>query len=222
MVVAVEARKIRLVMELRRAGVTDTRVLSAIERVPRERFVPEAFLDRAYDNVALPIGHGQTVSQPLIVALMTQALEVGERMKVLEVGTGSGYQSVVLARLCRRLYTVERHRPLLDEAERRFAELGVHNITARAGDGAKGWPEQAPFDRILVTAFAPEVPETLLDQLAVGGVMVMPLGVNHRDQHVTRLSRGEDGVARQTLWPVRFVPLVADARDSRRRGSRAR
>ncbi len=222
MVVAVEARKIRLVMELRRAGVTDTRVLSAIERVPRERFVPEAFLDRAYDNVALPIGHGQTVSQPLIVALMTQALEVGERMKVLEVGTGSGYQSVVLARLCRRLYTVERHRPLLDEAERRFAELGVHNITGRAGDGAKGWPEQAPFDRILVTAFAPEVPETLLDQLAVGGVMVMPLGVNHRDQHVTRLSRGEDGVARQTLWPVRFVPLVADARDSRRRGSRAR
>src|SRR6202040_2812840 len=151
-------KKVRLIMELRALGVTDTRVLGAIERVPREAFLPDTFRDRAYENVALPVGHGQTISQPLVVAHMTEALEVGERHKVLEIGTGSGYQTAVLARLCRRVFTIERHRALLKEAEKRGAELRLHNVTSRFGDGTKGWPEQAPFDRIIVTAAAPELP----------------------------------------------------------------
>jgi protein-L-isoaspartate(D-aspartate) O-methyltransferase len=203
-----EARKIRLIMELRRSGVTDTRVLSAIERVPRELFVPEPFADQAYENTALPIGQGQTISQPLVVALMSQALEVGERMKVLEIGTGSGYQAAVLAKLCRRVYTVERFKPLLAEAERRFKALKVHNITAIAGDGARGWPEQAPFDRILVTAAAERVPTTLLAQLAEGGVMVLPVGPQGGDQEVLRIRKTEGRPQTERLFPVRFVPLV--------------
>jgi protein-L-isoaspartate(D-aspartate) O-methyltransferase len=203
-----EARKIRLIMDLRRSGVTDTRVLSAIERVPRELFVPEPFLDQAYENTALPIGKGQTVSQPLVVALMSQALEVGERMKVLEIGTGSGYQAAVLAKLCRRVYTVERHKSLLVEAESRFRALHVHNITSIAGDGTRGWPEQAPFDRILVTAAASEVPKALLDQLADGGAMVLPVGPQGGDQEVLRIRKRDGRPQVERLFPVRFVPLV--------------
>jgi protein-L-isoaspartate(D-aspartate) O-methyltransferase len=206
-----EARKIRLIMELRRAGVIDTRVLSAIERVPREMFVPQPFLDQAYENTALPIGQGQTVSQPLVVALMSQALEVGERMKVLEIGTGSGYQAAVLAKLCRRVYTIERHKPLLVEAEARFRTLHIHNITAIAADGTRGWPEQAPFDRILVTAAAAERPQTLIDQLGEGGVMVLPVGSQGGEQVVMRLRKEGGEVRHETLFPVRFVPLVAGA-----------
>ena len=156
-----DTRKIRLVLDLRASGVTDRRVLGAMERAPRQLFVPKPFLDKAYDNVALPIGHHQTVSQPLVVGLMTQALQVGPRMKVLEIGTGSGYHAAVVARLCRRLYTVERHPDLLRDAEARFAELRLSNITARAGDGTLGWPEQVPFERILVTAAAADVPTPL-------------------------------------------------------------
>lgn len=205
-----EARKIRLLMELRRNGVIDTRVLSAVERVPREFFVPQPFLDRAYDNTALPIGHGQTVSQPMIVALMTQALAVKDKMKVLEIGTGSGYQTCVLARLCRRVYTIERHRPLLREAEARFHQLRIHNVTAIVGDGMRGWPDQAPFDRIIVTAAAEDVPSTLVDQLAVGGIMVLPVGKSGRpDQQVVRLTKTDDCLIPENLFPVRFVPLVA-------------
>ncbi|HIJ63743.1 MAG TPA: protein-L-isoaspartate(D-aspartate) O-methyltransferase [Rhodospirillaceae bacterium] len=202
------ARKIRLIMELRRSGVGDTRVLSAIERVPREMFVPAPFVDQAYENTALPIGQGQTVSQPLVVGLMSQALEVGERMKVLEIGTGSGYQAVVLARLCRRLYTIERHRSLLAEAEERFRALGVNNITSIAGDGSRGWPEQAPFDRILVTAAADRMPKTLFDQLAEGGIMVLPLGAPGSDQEVQRIRKRDGHPVVERLFPVRFVPLV--------------
>ncbi len=204
-----EARKIRLIMDLRRSGVTDTRVLSAIERVPRELFVPEPFLDQAYENTALPIGQGQTVSQPLVVALMSQALEVGDRMKVLEIGTGSGYQAAVLAKLCRRVYTVERYKALLADAERRFRALHVHNITAIAGDGSRGWPEQAPFDRILVTAAAERMPTALLDQLAEGGVMVLPMGSQGGEQEVQRIRKRDGKAEVERLFPVRFVPLVA-------------
>jgi protein-L-isoaspartate(D-aspartate) O-methyltransferase len=203
-----DARKIRLIMELRRAGVTDTRVLSAIERVPRDQFVPEPFRDQAYENTALPIGHGQTISQPLVVALMTEALEAGERMKVLEIGTGSGYQSVILARLCRRLYSIERHKELLVEAERRFEAMAVRNITAIAGDGSRGWPEQAPFDRILVTAAAAAVPTKLLEQLSESGVMVLPVGPQGGEQEVVRIRRTAGETRREPLFPVRFVPLV--------------
>lgn len=204
-----EARKIRLIMDLRRSGITDTRVLSAIERVAREAFVSAPFLDQAYENTALPIGQGQTISQPLVVAQMTQALEVGDRMKVLEIGTGSGYQAAVLAKLCRRVYTIERHKSLLTEAERRFRALAVHNITAIVGDGTRGWPEQAPFDRILVTAAASEIPKALLDQLSDGGAMVLPVGSQGGDQEVLRIRKTDGRLAVERMFPVRFVPLVA-------------
>ncbi len=151
----------------------------------------------------------QTISQPLVVALMTQALEVGDRHKVLEIGTGSGYQAAVLAKLCRRVFTMERHRGLLKEAEKRFAELKIHNVTTRFGDGTKGWPEQAPFDRIIVTAAAPEVPQVLLDSLAEGGILVAPVGEERRDQTLLRVRRRDGGLVIEDLGPVRFVPLVA-------------
>ncbi|HVM79576.1 MAG TPA: protein-L-isoaspartate(D-aspartate) O-methyltransferase [Stellaceae bacterium] len=196
-------------MELRSAGITDARVLGAIERVSREAFLPDTFKDRAYDNVALPVGHGQTISQPLVVAQMTEALEVGARHKVLEIGTGSGYQAAILAKLCRRVFTIERFRDLLKAAEQRFAALRVHNITTRLGDGAKGWSEQAPFDRIIVTAAAAEVPAVLLKSLADGGVMVIPVGEERRDQKLLRIRRIGEEFAAEELGTVRFVPLVA-------------
>ena len=206
----VQASKVlRLLMELRGLGITDARVLGAIERVRREAFVPATFRDQAWENVALPIGQAQTISQPLVVALMTQALEVGERHKVLEIGTGSGYQAAVLAKLCRRLFTVERHRGLLKEAEKRFAELKIHNVTTRFGDGAKGWPEQAPFDRIMVTAAAPEVPQILLDSLAEAGILVAPVGEERRGQVLLRIRRRDGALVTEDLGAVRFVPLVA-------------
>lgn len=210
-----ESRRIRLIMELRREGIADTRVLSALERVPREMFVPPQLADRAYDNVALPIGHGQTISQPLVVAFMTEQLDVGDRMKVLEVGTGSGYQAAVLAPLCRRLYTIERDRELKREAEARFAKLGYSNIVARYGDGALGWPEQAPFDRIIVTAAAPEVPPALLDQLAENGLMILPLGDDAFDQELVLVRRTPDGCDMEPVMGVRFVPLVPGRAEGR-------
>lgn len=203
-----DSRKIRLILALRRSGITDTRVLAAMERIPRDAFVPVTFRDRAYDDVALPIGRHQTISQPSVVARMTQALEVGSRMKVLEVGTGSGYQAAVLAGLCRRLYTIERHRELLDLAERQFASLRITNVTTRLGDGALGWPEQAPFDRIIVTAAATDMPASLADQLAVGGIMVLPVGGPDGDQSLMRIRRTEEGLIGETVGSVRFVPLV--------------
>lgn len=213
--VGADPRVIRLLMELRGQGITDTRVLAAIEKVPRDRFVAQPFLDQAYENHALPIACGQTVSQPYIVALMTQALEVGERMKVLEIGTGSGYQAAVLSRLCRRLYTIERHKPLLVEAEKRFRELRIHNITAKLGDGGLGWPEQAPFERIMVTAAAHDIPPKLVEQLQVGGIMVLPVGdVGSGAQDLVRVVKLEHGIDIQHLEPVRFVPMVEGLPDS--------
>ena len=199
---------LRLIMELRRGGIADVRVLGAIERVPREAFVPATFTDQAYENVALPIGCGQTVSQPLVVARMTEALGIGARHKVLEIGTGSGYQTAILAKLCRRIFSIERYRPLLREAERRLAELRLHNVTCRFGDGTKGWPEQAPFDRIIVTAAAPELPAILRDSLAEGGILVAPVGEERRDQQLVRVSRRDGTFLTEDLGPVRFVPLV--------------
>lgn len=202
--------KIRLLMKLRREGVSDTRVLSAIESIPREVFVDPRFLDQAYEDTALPIDSGQTISQPTVVAWMTWALQVGERMKVLEIGTGSGYQAAILAKLCRRVYTVERHKDLLKQAEERFEKLRLRNITTRAGDGSKGWREVAPFDRIMVTAAAGEVPHSLLEQLAIGGVMVVPVGEQGNEQILLRIERTEDGFHTQHLMNVRFVPLVSE------------
>ncbi len=202
------SRTARLILSLRQSGITDNRVLSAIESVPREMFVPEGLADRAYDDTALPIDCGQTISQPTVVAWMTAALEVGERMKVLEIGTGSGYQAAVLSKLCRRVYTIERHRALLKQAEKRFQDLRLSNITSRVGDGTRGWPEQAPFDRIIVTAAAAGPPPALLDQLAVGGVMVLPLGDPDGDQSLIRLRRDAQIFHRERIFGVRFVPLI--------------
>jgi protein-L-isoaspartate(D-aspartate) O-methyltransferase len=201
-------RKLRLLMELRRAGIADARVLGAIEKTPRERFVPPAFADQAYENVALPIDHGQTISQPYVVALMTEKLELGERHKVLEIGTGSGYQTAILARLARRVFTIERHRELLQQAEARLAGLRLHNVVFRFGDGSKGWPEQVPFDRIIVTAAAAEVPSALIDALAPGGLLVAPVGGDRRDQQLLRIRRTDEGFLTEDLGLVRFVPLV--------------
>jgi protein-L-isoaspartate(D-aspartate) O-methyltransferase len=205
---ALNEKVARLIMELRGEGIADTRVLGAIERVPREVFVPAAFEEQAYENVALPIGHGQTISQPLVVALMTQALALSERHKVLEIGTGSGYQAAVLARLCRRVFTVERHRGLLNDAQKRFAKLRINNITTLYGDGSKGWPEQAPFDRIILTAAAPDIPGLLLEALVEDGVLVAPVGEERGQQQLLRVHRVGERFDIEDLGPVRFVPLV--------------
>lgn len=188
----------------------DKRVLDVMGEVPRHRFVPEDLHDHAYDNAPLPIGHGQTISQPYIVALMTDLVDPQPDDVVLEIGTGSGYQTAVLAPLCRRVYTIERHRSLLREAEQRFKALRLTNITSRAGDGAKGWPEQAPFERVVATAAAPEIPKTLVDQLAPKGIMIVPVGQSTNDQYIMRIKRGEDDkITTKRLIAVRFVPLVS-------------
>ncbi|MEM9780877.1 MAG: protein-L-isoaspartate(D-aspartate) O-methyltransferase [Pseudomonadota bacterium] len=198
----------RMMLALRRAGVRDTRVLHAMESVPRELFVDPPFADRAHDDTALPIDCGQTISQPSVVARMTEALEVSERCKVLEVGAGSGYQSAILARLARRVYAIERHRPLVQAARARLARLDIHNVTLRAADGARGWPEQAPFDRILVAAAADDVPALLLEQLRPGGILVLPVGERHETQTLLRVERRDDGLDYRELADVVFVPLV--------------
>ncbi|MDH3230867.1 MAG: protein-L-isoaspartate(D-aspartate) O-methyltransferase [Alphaproteobacteria bacterium] len=199
----------RLILELRRCGVADLRVLNAMERVPREYFVPPAFVHQAWENVALPIDCGQTISQPAVVARMTEALQLDDRSRVLEIGTGSGYQTAVLSYLCRRVYTIERHRELLGQAESRLATLRRRNITARPGDGALGWPEQAPFERILVTAAAIDIPPNLSAQLAIGGIMVVPIGDNSASQSIVRVRRDEAGLDIEELGPVKFVPLIS-------------
>lgn len=204
------SQKIRLLMSLRKAGVTDTRVLGAMEQVPREAFVEEQFHDRAYDDNALPIAMEQTISMPSVVAMMTQALDVQPRHCVLEIGTGSGYQAAILARLARRVHTIERHRPLFELAKSRFDALKMRNIDAHLGDGSKGWTLAAPYERIIVTAAADVIPQTLLAQLTIGGVMIVPVGPHVADQQLLKLTRvAEDEVRKEVLAPVRFVPLVA-------------
>jgi protein-L-isoaspartate(D-aspartate) O-methyltransferase len=202
-----DPRMIQLVMSLRGGGVTDAKVMGALERTPRHLFVPDRFGDQAYDDRALPIDCGQTISQPLIVALMTQALKLDDRCKVLEIGTGSGYQAAVLARLARRVYTVERYRTLAREAEERFHALRLTNIVTRIGDGTAGWPEQAPFDRIILTASAPSRPDAILDQLKDGGIAVAPVDRDAK-QVLVRYVREGDQIVETDIMDVRFVPLV--------------
>ncbi len=211
-----DSRKIRLIIQLRQAGITNTDVLSAIERTPRDVFVPHQFQNHAYEDQAVPIGLGQTISQPYIVAYMTDALQLEKNHSVLEIGTGSGYQAAVLARLCRRVYTIERHRPLLEMAEHRFNELKLRNITSLVADGMKGWPSvpgnENQFDRIIVTASVEgDPPMALLQQLKVGGIMVIPVGGQGQNQVLRRYKKESDDVyAVQELLPVRFVPLLPD------------
>ena len=209
-------RRIRLVMDLRTKGVRDSKVLGAMERIPRDEFVPAAVKDQAWDDMALPIGRGQTISQPYVVASMTAALQLSDMDKVLEIGTGCGYQTAVLSKICRRVYTIERHRVLLERAEKMFEQLKLRNITALAGDGMKGWPkmhgiDQAPFDKIIVTAAAREKPpEALLNQLKVGGMMVIPCGPSG-DQKLKLYKRDAvESYSVRDLMPVRFVPLLPD------------
>ena len=197
----------RLVERLRAEGIHDARVLSVIRNLPRHLFVEEALESRAYEDSALPIGLGQTISQPYIVALMTQAiLEIAPR-RVLEIGTGSGYQAAVLAPLVEQVYTVERIQKLLTQARSRLRKLGLNNVRSRHDDGRLGWPEEAPFDAILVTAAGDEVPDALVGQLAPGGMLVAPVG-SPGSQSLVRLRRTPEGVQREHLGGVVFVPLL--------------
>lgn len=197
----------RLVARLREQGITDEAVLSLIGSVPRHIFIDEAWGHRAYEDSSLPIGHGQTISQPFIVALMSQLLNVSPRQRVLEVGTGSGYQTAVLASLCERLFSVERIEALVPRAQQRFAAMKLRNITLRYGDGYAGWPEKAPFDGILVTAAPPEIPAALVDQLALGGRLIAPVGTAE-SQSLQVIDRTEDGLIETMHERVHFVPLV--------------
>lgn len=205
-----DTRMIELVMALRAEGVSDKAVLNAVERTPRDIFVPDSFKDRAFEDRALPIDCGQTISQPYVVAKMTEALRVDDRCKVLEVGTGSGYQAAILARLARRVYTIERYRTLALEAQKRFAELRLLKIVHKIGDGSKGWPEQAPFDRIIVTAAAETRPDLLLEQLKDGGICVAPVQ-RGSVQTLIRYIRQGDQIIEEPMFDVRFVPLVEGA-----------
>lgn len=201
-------RKMQFLYALRSKGVTDKRVLNAMEVIDRGPFIRGIFAERAYEDMPLPIACGQTISQPSVVGLMTQALKISPRDKVLEVGTGSGYQAAVLSRLARRVYTVDRHRRLVREARDLFEEMNLTNITAITADGSFGLPDQAPFDRILVTAAAEDPPSTLIDQLKTGGIMVIPVGQSDAVQHLIVARKTENGLEYDELRQVRFVPLL--------------
>jgi protein-L-isoaspartate(D-aspartate) O-methyltransferase len=203
-----DEKLMQLMLNLRQAGVTNQRVLEAMEKTPREIFVERAFRERAFEDRPLPISCVQTISQPAIVGMMLQALDVTPRCKVLEIGAGSGYVCAILARLARRVYGIERHRPLALEARERIAQLGLGNVTIRSGDGTKGWPEQAPFDRILVSAAADDTPANLLEQLRPGGIMVLPVGQTDEVQQLIKIEKTENGPSYSELCDVLFVPLI--------------
>jgi protein-L-isoaspartate(D-aspartate) O-methyltransferase len=195
-------------LALRRRGISDQAVLRAMDEVPREYFVSAELTDSAYADHALPIACGQTISQPYVVGYMTEQLEVAPQHRVLEIGTGSGYQAAILSRLAKEVVSIERYRTLADQARQRLQTLGYANVTVLFGDGFAGVPDRAPFDRIIVTAAAEEVPEQLVEQLADGGKLILPLGPRERAQHIVKLSKTASGLSRETLIPVRFVPLL--------------
>jgi protein-L-isoaspartate(D-aspartate) O-methyltransferase len=201
-------RKMQFLYALRSKGVTDTAVLTAMEAVDRGPFIRGLFSERAYEDMPLPIACGQTISQPSVVGLMTQALEVSPRDKVLEIGTGSGYQAAILSKLARRVYTIDRHRRLVHEARAIFADMDLTNITTMTADGSHGLPEQAPFDRIIVTAAAEDPPGPLLAQLKEGGIMVLPVGQSDAVQHLIRVRKTATGLEYDEMRAVRFVPLL--------------
>lgn len=205
---AANVQRMEFMLALRRRGITDQAVLRAMDEVPREHFVDTRFLDSAYADQALPISCGQTISQPYVVAYMTEQLEVRGNHRVLEVGTGSGYQAAVLSRLAREVVTLERYRTLADSARSRLKTLGYSNVEVLLGDGLSGDPMRAPFDRIIVTAAAESIPPALVGQLAEDGIMVLPLGPHGGPQELVKLRKSKDGVARETLIAVRFVPLL--------------
>jgi len=200
--------RMQFLLGLRKRGISDPAVLRAMDEVPREHFVESTFVDNAYADQALPIACGQTISQPYVVAYMTEQLGVTGDHRVLEVGAGSGYQAAVLSRLAREVITVERYRTLADAARNRLKTLGYDNVEVRTGDGLAGVPDRAPYDRIIVTAAAETVPEVLVGELAGGGVMVLPLGPHAGAQQLVKLTKGEQGIKREELIGVRFVPLL--------------
>src|SRR6056297_2640284 len=210
----VEARQRLVETRIRPAGVTNTGVLDAIRRTPRHEFVPRSQLPRAYFDMALPIGHSQTISSPFIVALMTEALDPQPTDKVLEIGTGSGYQAAVLSPLVAEVYTIEIVRPLGEKAARVLAELEYDNVSAKVGDGFLGWPEAAPFDKIIVTCSPESIPQPLVDQLREGGQMIIPVGERYQ-QTLYRMIKKDGKLERQPLRPTLFVPMTGEAEESR-------
>ena len=203
-----DEQKMQFILSIRSKGVVDNNVLKALETVNREQFLKGLFAQRAYEDTPLPIDCGQTISQPSIVGLMTQALRVTNRDKILEIGTGSGYQTAILSKLARRIYSVERFKPLYEEARATFRKLQLNNITSVWGDGSQGVVEQQPFDRIIVTAAAEDPPPTLLNQLKIGGIMVIPVGQSDEIQKLIRVERTENNFKYEDLCDVRFVPLL--------------
>jgi protein-L-isoaspartate(D-aspartate) O-methyltransferase len=200
--------RMEFMLTLRRRGIADAATLRAMDEVPREHFVTPEYGDAAYDDHALPIACGQTISQPYVVAYMTEQLEVRPHHRVLEVGTGSGYQAAILSRLAHQVYSIERYRTLAEAAQVRLETLGFQNVHVVVGDGVAGLPEHAPYDRIMVTAAAERIPDALVEQLAEGGVMVVPLGPHDGTQRIVRLRKNGDEIAQEELIHVRFVPLL--------------
>ena len=203
-----DEEKAKLMLALKQGDIHDPRVLVAMEEVPRHAFVPETFRDRAYENIPLPLEFGQTISQPYVVAFMAQEMELKGREKVLEIGTGSGYNAAILSHLCRRVYTIERFPTLSREARERLEFLGYTNIITLIGDGTLGWPMQAPFDAIVSTAASEGVPNSLVDQLRIGSVLIVPIETDSVEQTLIRIVRTETGYTHEELLPVRFVPLL--------------
>ncbi len=203
-----DVKKIRLILELRESGISDAKILSAIEKIPREKFIPENFRNQAYDNLALPIGDNQTISQPFVVAKMTQLLELESKHKVLEVGTGSGYQSAVLSKLVRRVYTIERIKNLSIKAENIFKELKISNIVTKYADGNLGWKEQIPFDRIIITAATSHISKEILSQIDEGGIIVSPINSKNK-QIIIKYKKINNVLESETYDDVLFVPNLS-------------
>ena len=203
-----DVRKIRLTLELREAGISNTKVLSAIEKIPRENFIPKNFRNQSYENIALPIGNNQTISQPYIVALMTQSLELTNQHKILELGTGTGYQSSILSLLSRRVYTIERIKSLLITAENNFKKLKITNIVSKHADGNLGWKEQIPFDRVIFTAATKEISETIINHIKDNGIIVAPM-ITNNNQVLTKFVKKKNKLNSEKISDVLFVPNVS-------------
>jgi len=201
-------KKINLILDLQKKGIEDSKILKVMEEVDREIFVDENLKAKSYENIALPIDCGQTISQPMIVALMTQHLDIDKSMRILEIGTGSGYQTYILAKLARFVYSIERHKSLFKKAYNLFKNHSINNIFCRHGDGGMGWKDQAPFDRIIVTACAQDIPKELISQLSVNGKMIIPIGDEHDDQILKKISKINNQIFIQDITGVRFVPLL--------------
>ena len=204
-----DVRKIRLILELRESGISNSNVLSALEIIPREKFIPLNYRNQAYENIALPIGDNQTISQPYVVAKMTELLEPEKSSIVMEVGTGSGYQTAVLSHLFKRIYTIERHKKLIDKAENTLNNLKINNIVYYHGDGTKGWPAKFNFKRIIITAVSKKVPKKILSQLSNNGILILPL-IYNQNQYITKITKKNEKFSYKKYWKVRFVPLISD------------